>query len=229
MKIKYRYASLVLVTALPLTLWSAPASKLVLNQAAPSFAIQSTDKGKNLCYNSAFENAENPFDGWMTDYAWTGNTHYLDNKSRITYLPGYAGRQNVMHINGKSAETMVECQPIPFESGARYRCTITYKSTLPPHVYFTGYKWKPGIRPYHDKQIHLGDLRKIYKGTFRDHKISTQAGDWKTETFDFPEENASELSLKHLKAVRFFTIYFIVTDDARGEAWIDNVIVTRIK
>ena len=229
MKTRIGTASLLLAIAWPLTLWSAPPSTFFLCQISPALSIQSTHKGQNLCYNSAFENTENPFDGWMIDYAWTGNSHYVNNTSRINYLPKYANKNNVMHINGKAGETLVESLPISFENGARYRCTVTYKSTSLPHMYFSGYKWKPGIRPYHDKQIHLGDLRKIYKSTFRDHKISTQAGGWKSETFEFPERNASELSLKHLKNVRFFTIYFIITQTALGEAWIDNVTVTRIQ
>ncbi len=55
------------------------------------------------------------------------------------------------------------------------------------------------------------------------------SGGWKRETFEFPLPNASELSLKHLKYVRFITVYFMVVVDAKGEAWIDNVSVKRIK
>jgi len=232
MKIRYAYASLLLAIALPLTLWSAPSGKLSSTsrlRLPSSSSLKSTDKGKNLCYNSGFDNTEKPLDGWMIDYAWTSNSHYVNNKSRINYLPSYAGKKSVMHINGRGGETLVECLPIPFVRGARYRCTITYKSTTSPHIYFAGYKWKPGIRPYHDKQVHLGDLRKIYKSQFRGHKVRKRTGGWKSETFEFPMENASKLSLKHIKYVRFITVYFMIIADARGEAWIDNVTVIRIK
>jgi len=185
-------------------------------------------RGVTLCHNGGFDAPENPLDGWMIDYAWTGNSYYVNNKSRVQYLPSYGGRSGVMHLNGRAGETKVESLPIPLEHGARYRCTIEYKSTAAPHIYFAGYKWKPGIRPYHDKPIHLGDLRMIYKSTFRNHKITKKAGGWKSETFEFPMKNASELSLKHLKYVRFFTVYFILTKGAKGEAWIDKVTVTRI-
>ena len=185
--------------------------------------------GDELCHNGGFQNAEDPLNGWMIDYAWTGNSYYLDNKSRITFLPRYGGKRSVMHVDGRSGETKVECLPIPFERGARYRCTIEYKSTTGPHIYFAGYKWKPGIRPYADKPVHIGDLRKIYKSAFRNHKVSKGSGGWKRETFEFPLPNASELSLKHMKHVRFITVYFMVVVDAKGEAWIDNVSVKRIK
>jgi hypothetical protein len=204
-------------TAITLIISSTPAN------AAPA------KSGGELCHNGGFDASENPIDGWMIDYAWTGNSHYLDNKSRIAHLPSYGGKRGVMHLNGRGGETKVESLPIPFELGARYRCTIDYKSTAGPHIYFAGYKWKPGIRPYRDKPVHIGDLRKIFKSQFRNHKVSTRSGGWKRETFEFPLKNASELSLKHLRHVRFITVYFMVIEDASGEAWIDNVSVTKIK
>ena len=187
------------------------------------------NKGAELCHNGGFSHAEDPLNGWMIDYAWSGNSHYMGNKSHIKFLPRYGGKSGVMHVDGRGGETKVECLPIPFERGARYRCTIDYKATTGPHIYFTGYKWKPGIRPYADKPVHIGDLRRIYKSAFRNHKVRGLSGGWKRETFEFPMTNASALSLKHLKYVRFMTVYFVVVQYARGEAWIDNVSVKRIK
>jgi len=181
--------------------------------------------GVNLCHNGSLDHPENPLDGWMIDYAWTGNGNYVNNKSKVKALASFEGRKGVMQVGG-GGETKVESLPIPMERGARYRCTIDYKSTGGPHIYFAGYKWKPGIRPYSDKQIHIGDLRKIYKSTFRNHAVKTLGNGWKRETFEFPLKNASELSLKHLKYVRFFTVYYI---EIGGKGWIDNVVVTRIE
>jgi hypothetical protein len=195
---------------------------------APRGIAEPTRLGSELCHNGGFQNAEKALDGWMIDYAWTGNSHYVGNKANITFLPRYGGKSNVMHVDGRGGETKVECLPIPFERGARYRCTIDYKTTAGPHIYFAGYKWKPGIRPYHDKPIHIGDLRMIYKSTFRKHKVRSLSGGWKRETFEIPMHNASELSIKHMKYVRFITVYFILPGGG-GEAWINKVSVTRIK
>jgi len=185
-------------------------------------------KSANLCYNGGFDVPGNPLDGWMIDYAWTGNHFYTGNRSKIHYLSEHAGRRSVMHINGSSGETKVESLPIPYEHGKHYRCTMDYKSTTGPHIYFTGYQWKPGIRPYSDKQIHIGDLRRLYKSQFRNHKERGIGNGWKRTTFEFPLPNPSKLALKHLRYVRVFTVYVVVIADAPGEAWIDKVVVTQI-
>ena len=39
----------------------------------------------------------------------------------------------------------------------------------------------------------------------------------------------SKLAQKHLKYLRFFTVFVIVVADASGQAYVDNVQVTRIK
>ena len=204
------------------------ALSLGLMLLAATVVAAPVSKGAELCHNGGFSDAEDPLNGWMIDYAWSGISHYMGNKANIKFLPRYGGKSGVMHVDGRGGETKVECLPIPFEPGARYRCTIDYKSTAGPHIYFTGYKWKPGIRPYADKPVHLGDLRRIYKSAFRGHKVRSLSGGWKRETFEFPMANASELSLKHLKPVRFVTVDFILVSGGRGEAWIDNVSVKRI-
>ena len=188
----------------------------------------------NLCYNATFDSASTngPLDGWITDYRWEGNSHYMANQDRITVLPSYQGKKNVMHLDGQSGgytDTKVECRPIPYEKGARYQCSLDLESTTGPHIYFVGYKWQPGVRPYYDKAPHPGDLRRIYKSAFRDHKVSGGAGGWKRFTFEFPMENPSELAQQNLKEIRFFTVIVIIVADAPGQAYVDDVKITRIK
>ena len=183
-------------------------------------------RAENLCYNGTFDSPEDPLAGWTYDYQWQGNSHYMQNHTRVSVEPTHRGKKNVLRING-SSETKVESKAIPFELGARYRCTLEMIGNTQPHIYFTGYKWQPGIRPYPDP--HLGDLRRIYKSTFRGHKVTGSSGGWRRVTFEFPMENLSDLAMKHLRYVRFFTVYIIVIADAPGEIYVDNVQVTRIK
>lgn len=179
---------------------------------------------QNLCYNGTFDVPDKPLDGWMIDYRWTGNSHYAANHTRVSAVASHKGKRNVMRIKG-GAETKVESAAIPFEQGARYQCTLNLMGSM-PHIYFSGYKWKPGIRP-HEKP-HLGDLRRIYKSQFRNTKVSSGGGGWKKVTFEFPLPNLSDLAKKHLKYVRFCTVYIIVINDASGEIYVDDVVVTKI-
>lgn len=187
---------------------------------------QIVQRGQNLCYNGDFSAKEDGLDGWTYDYRYAKISHYMGNHTRVSRLATYKGYQGVLLVNG-SSETKVECKPIKFEQGARYRCTLDLNGTTSPHVYFTGYKWNPGIRPHEDP--HIGDLRRIYKSQFRGHKVKKGSNGWKRVSFEFPLENASELSLKHLRYVRFITVYAIAIADAPGKVYIDNVKVERIK
>jgi len=181
---------------------------------------------QNLCFNGTFDSTNGPLAGWTSDYRWQGNSHYMQNHTRVTVEPAYRGKKNVLHING-SPETKVESKPIPYVKGARYRCKLEMTGSTRPHIYFTGYKWQPGVRPYDEP--HLGDLRRIYKSAFRGHKISASSGKWQNVTFEFPMENPSELARKHLRHLRFFTVYIVVVFNSPGEVYIDNVEVTRIE
>lgn len=183
-------------------------------------------KGENLCYNGDFSNTEDPRAGWTYNYAFAKISHYMGNHNRVELLPTYKGYQNVLFLNGTS-ETKVESKPIKFEQGVRYRCTLDINGNTTPHIYFTGYKWNPGIRPHEDP--HIGDLRRIYKSQFRGHDVKKGNNGWKRETFEFPLEDASELSLKHLRQVRFITVYIIALADFPGQVYVDNVKVERIK
>ena len=183
--------------------------------------------GGNLCYNGSFDSTNGPLHGWTIDYQWTGNSFYQQNHNRIKPVASYSGKSTVMHVDGRAGETKVECRPIPLEQGARYRCTLNLKGSTTPHMYFAGYKWKPGIRPYENP--HLGDLRRIYKSQFRNHKVAGGSGGWKKVTFEFPLKNPSKLAKKNLKHLRQFTVYIILVDGTGGETYVDNVVVKRIQ
>lgn len=185
----------------------------------------------NLCYNGSFSCTNNPLDGWITDYSWSGNSHYMSNHQRVKVLPSHAGKKNVMHLDGQSGgytDTKAECQPIPYIKGARYQCSMDLQTTTGPHIYFVGYKWKPGVRPYYDKAPHPGDLRRIYKSEFRGHKVKGGSGGWSRVTLEFPIENPSELAQQSLKEIRFFTVIVIIVADAQGQAYVDDVNIKRI-
>lgn len=189
-------------------------------------------QSSNLCYNGSFDSTNAPLDGWTTDYRWEGNSHYMANQDRIAVLPSYHGKKNVMHLDGQSGgytDTKAECQPIPYEKGARYQCSMDLEATADPHIYFVGYKWQPGLRPYNDRPPHLGDLRRIYKSSFRDHKVSGGGGGWRRVTFEFPMETPSELAKQNLSEIRFFTVIVIIVADEQGQAYVDDVKITRIK
>ena len=67
---------------------------------------------KNLCYNGTFDAPGNPLDGWMTDYSWSGISHYMQNGSRVSALATYKGKRNVIFMNG-TGETKVESPASP--------------------------------------------------------------------------------------------------------------------
>jgi len=201
----------------------ASLSALLLVAATTAMAVGSR---RNLCHNGTFDAEEGPLDGWMTDYQWEGNSHYMQNHTRVSVLPRHKGKRNVLFING-SSETKVESRPIPFEQGARYRCTLDMQGNTSPHIYFTGYKWNPGVRP--NDNPHIGDLRRIYKSQFRNHEIRNIGGGWKRVQFEFPMKDLSKLAMKHLRYVRFITVYIIVLADFPGQIYVDNVEVEQIR
>lgn len=200
---------------------------VLLAAAAPAAPVRRLGAAEpsNLCYNGSFDSTNAPLDGWTTDYTWQGNSHYMGNHTRISQQPEHAGHKRVLHM-AVSAETKVESRAIPIELGSRYRCELELAGNVDPHIYFTGYKWEPGVHPYANP--HLGDLRRIYKSEFRNHKVSGLSGGWRRVSFEFPLENLSELAMKSLKEVRFVTVFIIAVDGSAGDLFVDNVKVTKL-
>ena len=229
-------AALAIAALLAAPAFSAPPARPPLAPPAPSVAPSGPARaaaaagaasgGANLCFNPSFDVGTNGLDGWTADYTWEGNSHYMDNHTRVSVLKSFEGRSSVLFIRGSAAETKVDSKPIAFDVNSRYRCSMLVKGTM-PHIYFAGFKWVPGIRPYEDP--HVGDLRKIYKSEFRNHDIGGGPGGWKRVSFEFPLPNLSDLAKKHLSEVRFVTVYLVVVDTEKGDAYIDDVEVKKIQ
>ncbi len=178
----------------------------------------------NLLDNGSFDDADDPFKGWMIDYAWTKNAVYVENRYRVSLVPRDGIKQNVLKITpAGNSESKVESQLIPYEHGARYRCTMDVKANVknqygPTRIYFAGYRWKPGIRPHESPKP--GETRMVYKS-----KAETGfPGSWKKVSFGFPMKKLSSAAKKHLRQVRFFSVYVWT---AQGCS-IDNVRVYKL-
>lgn len=178
--------------------------------AVPAIAAE------NLLVNGDFENKEEPLAGWTVDYQFTENSNYMQNHTRVSVVPGDGVKRNVLRI-AAPPESKVEGMLIPYEPGARYRCTLDAKGAF-TRIYFAGYKWKPGVRPHEDP--HPGELRMIYKSKACTD-ISTT---WKTATLEFPMQELSAQAKKHLSYVRFICLYIWTNEGVS----IDNVKITEI-
>ena len=175
----------------------------------------------NLVINGKFDDYEDPLKGWTTDYRWSGSSIYANNHERISVVPREGVYSKVCKLSGKKgySEVRIESNPIKFEQNHQYTCNLDLKGGT-THLYFAGYKWKPGIRPHDDPKD--GELRLIYKSKLE--KVSSSG--WKKVSFQIPGVNASALSMKHMKYVRFIRVYAI-TIGGKKDTFIDNVVVTK--
>ena len=96
-----------------------------------------------------------------SDYAWSKNEHYIDNQSRVSVVAQEQGRLKVARIvSTTDAGAKLETEPIPFAEGYRYAAQLAFKGR-DYRIYFTGYKWKPGVKPHDHPR--LSELRQVYK------------------------------------------------------------------
>jgi len=170
--------------------------------------------GDSLIPNGTFDHEEGELHGWVTDYAWTGNSHYVGNKDRVKVQGGAA-----MIKAASDAGAKIECIPIPVEKGYKYIAELSIKSNNMSRVYFAAYKWKPGIRPHDNPQ--LGELRMIYKSK-ADTSAKKSMGKMKIELPGVKLSTQAKAAFKH---VRFITLLVWI----RKEASIDDVRITRTK
>jgi hypothetical protein len=181
---------------------------------AALLAVSTAHAGDSLIPNGTFDHEDGDLTGWITDYAFSGNSHYMGNKGRVKVERGAA----VFKAAGDAGVKM-ECIPIAFEKGYKYTAELKIKSSDMSRVYFAGYKWKPGIRP-HDMP-ELGELRMIYKS-----KADTSARKTMSRMkIQLPGVKLSSAAKSHLKHVRFITLYVWM----RKEGSIDDVRITRTK
>lgn len=183
--------------------------------------------GEATLVDSNFDDGANPPSGWISDYGWTGNSYYVQNKLQVT--PGTDGAKGgVVHLRPSAefqagapmpGEGGAKMETIPFalEPGFRYKCTLDVKGG-PSRVYFAGYRWAPGVRP--NGQPALQDLRMIYKSK----AANTEAApEWTSVSLEFPGVALSPDAIKHLKQVRFLTLFVWFMK----EGSVDNIVVTK--
>lgn len=192
---------------------SALAAALFLSAANPSAPAQ------ELMTNGRFDHPDGALKGWITDYEWTGNKHYVGNKGRVTPADSEAGQSDVVSFNpAGDAGAKMECVPIPFGPGSRYKATLDVKGG-PYRIYFAGYKWEPGIRPHEAPE--LGELRLIYKSKATAGEASAS---WNKVELELPGVELSAQAKTHLKEVRFVTLYIWFMKPGH----VDNVSIEKI-
>lgn len=181
----------------------------------------------NLCPNPTFNSGKEPFERWGINYDWTGNENQMGNHKNVSFLPEFKGRSNVLKMTvPNSYESKVETPLIPYETGDRYTCTFdVYDNAGCIRVLFLGYNWRPGAAPT-DIPLHQ-DMRRIYKG---DAVSVGKSPSWKTVSISFPHEEISELAFKHLKKVRFLSVYLFVPGGTgyEGDFYIANVKIVKL-
>ncbi len=181
-------------------------------------ALPIAASAQNLIVNGTFDAPEGPLHGWMADYAWTRNTHYVGNASRVTPVEQFAGQRNVVRFTSPGdAGSKMESVLIPFEQDGKYRATLKVHGGR-FRIYFAGYQWKPGIRP-HSEPTHQ-EMRQVY----RSKALDSQTPSWRTISMEIPGVDSSDLSMQHLRKVRFITLYIWFL----GEGYVDDVVVSRI-
>jgi hypothetical protein len=166
---------------------------------------------ENLIANGGFDHKDGDLTGWITDYAFSGNSHYVGNKDRVSVV----GHKAVLKPAGDAGAKM-ETTPIVLEPGFKYTATLDAKGG-PYRIYFAGYKWKPGIRPHESPE--LGELRMVYKSK----AIAAKEGAGKKQTLELPGIALSSQAKGALKEVRFITLYVWMMK----EGSIDNVTITK--
>lgn len=174
---------------------------------------------QNLVINGSFDAPGDPLKGWNTDYAWTKNSHYVGNASLVVPMEQFNGQHQVVCFQKhQDAGVKMESVLIPYEQGGKYRASLKVQGGT-YRVYFSGYQWNPGTRP-HDNPT-LPEMRPVY----RSKTEVGQSSAWKTITLDIPGTEASELSLQHLKKVRFMTLYIFFLEPG----YLDDVSVVKLK
>ncbi|MFZ9920229.1 MAG: hypothetical protein ACO3GO_01040 [Terrimicrobiaceae bacterium] len=194
--------------------------------AATSISLANAQETTLL--KSNFDDGANPPTGWITDYEWTGNSYYVQNKMQVT-IGVEAGHGSVVHFQpdakyqagspmpGEGGAKM-ESLPFALEPGFRYKCTLDIKGG-PSRIYFSGYQWAPGVRP--SETVRLEDLRQAYKSKATS---TDKTAEWTTVTCEFPGVALSPAAVKALSRVRFLTLYVWFMKPGS----VDNIVITKV-
>lgn len=170
----------------------------------------------SILENGNFENPVDPLKGWIVDYAFTGNSNYLQNKSHVS-VTAESNRGNVVQF-GSAGEVGVKMESRAFalEPGFKYTCSLDIKGAG-YRIYFAGYQFTPGVRPHENPE--LGELRMVYQS-----KATTgSSAEWKQEKIEIPGVKLSQQAVDHLKKVRYLTVYIWMAKPG----FVDNVSVTK--
>jgi hypothetical protein len=166
--------------------------------------------------NGSFDDPANPLKGWIIDYAFTGNSNYVGNQSKVSVSTDGA-RKNVVQF-GYAGEQGVKMESFafPIEPGFKYTCSLDIKGGG-YRLYFAGYQFTPGVRPHEKPE--LGELRMIYQSK----ATVGSSTEWKQEKFELPGVSLSQQAIEHLKKVRYLTVYIWMAKPG----YVDNVLVTK--
>jgi hypothetical protein len=184
-----------------------------------SVAIHAAPPGaesQTLIQNGNFDDSADPLRGWIVDYAFTGNSNYVGNKSHVSIATEGARKNVVQFGEAGGAGVKMESRCFPIEPGFRYSCTLDIKGGG-YRLYFAGYQFTPGVRPHDNPD--LGELRMVYQSKAT---VSSSA-DWKQERIDLPGVALSPQAIGHLKKVRYLTVYIWMAKPGM----VDNVVVTK--
>lgn len=184
---------------------------------ATALVAVSTARAQSLLENGDFENATDPFKGWVTDYAFTGNSFYVGNKAHLTITKDGARKNIVNFGNAGDGGVKLECRAFPLEPGFKYICNLDIKSGA-YRVYFAGYQWTPGVKPHDNPE--LGELRMVYQSKAL---IGTNE-EWQKQKLELPGVALSDAAKTHLKKVRYLTIYIWMLKPGA----VDNVTITKV-
>lgn len=202
---------------------------LVLTMAIGVFGMPNGRGGKNLVENGSFDNEENHLKGWRIEYP--GSDMYASNPDYIEIIDRLDGRRWVVCHNPGLASvqgTKMDSKPIPFDPKASYKFSMEAKTTGPPgRILIEGYRWKPGIRPHENPQLH--ELRKCYKfkklffGSKKEGEFSGVEKSWSKAERTFPEKDMSPLAMKMFKRIEFLLVHIVKIGVPDGKLYIDNV------
>lgn len=184
--------------------------------AAALFAAPAA-RGQSLIENGDFENPTDPFKGWVTDYAFSGNSFYVGNKAHLT-VASEGARKNVANFSDAGdGGVKLECRAFPIEPGFKYICNLDIKGGA-YRVYFAGYQWAPGVHPHENPE--LGELRMIYQSK----ALIGSNAEWKKDKLELPGVVLSPAAIEHLRKVRYLTIYIWMLKPGS----VDNVTITKV-
>jgi hypothetical protein len=185
---------------------------------AAALLAPTAGRGQSLLENGKFNNAGDPFKGWVTDYEWTGNSNYVGNKAHVSIASDGARKTAVKMDSPGETGVKMESRPFPFEPGFRYTGAVDVKGGG-YRIYFGGYKWAPGIHPHDNPE--LSELRMIYMSK----AVQAESpGAWKQEKIELPGVKLSAEALAHLKDIRFLTFYIWFNKPG----FVDNASVTKV-